>query len=121
MEIKILLANDEDLEDLFRQQFRRQILDHTYELIFVTDGTQALAALDIEQYHDLDTYLSDINMPGIDRLSLLAKVPNIIPILHLSNIAKESGDSTNTPVTAKQPCSDSTDAASSLHDIFVTV
>ncbi|MBC7572436.1 MAG: HAMP domain-containing histidine kinase, partial [Spirosoma sp.] len=80
MTTKILLADDEtDLEDLFIQQFRRQIQNHTYEFIFVRNGREALAVL--EQQPDIDVVLSDINMPGMDGLTLLARLPEINPII----------------------------------------
>ncbi|MFD1141163.1 response regulator [Larkinella insperata] len=80
MTIKILLADDEeDLETLFRQQFRQQIQSKTYEFLFAHDGHQALAML--EQQPDIAVLLSDINMPGIDGLTLLTKVPHVNPVL----------------------------------------
>ncbi|MVM29023.1 response regulator [Spirosoma sp. HMF4905] len=80
MTTKILLADDEkDLEDLFRQQFRQQIQNKTYEFLFAHDGQQALTIL--EQHPDIDVLLSDINMPGIDGLTLLAKVPLVNSVL----------------------------------------
>jgi signal transduction histidine kinase/AraC-like DNA-binding protein len=80
MTTKILLADDEtDLEDLFIQQFRRQIQNHTYEFVFARDGREALAVL--EQQPDIDVVLSDINMPGMDGLTLLARLPEINPII----------------------------------------
>ncbi|GAB3989468.1 hypothetical protein GCM10028807_14440 [Spirosoma daeguense] len=80
MATKILLADDEtDLEDLFRQQFRQQIQNKTYEFLFAKDGQEALTIL--EQHPDIAVLLSDINMPGVDGLTLLTKVPLVNPVL----------------------------------------
>ncbi|KAA6438726.1 response regulator [Dyadobacter flavalbus] len=93
MTTKILLADDEtDLEDLFRQQFRQQIQAKTYEFIFATDGQQALAIL--EQHPDIDVLLSDINMPIVDGLTLLTKVPQVNPRLR-TVIITAYGDMSN--------------------------
>ncbi|QMW04775.1 response regulator [Spirosoma foliorum] len=93
MKTKILLADDEsDLEDLFKQHFRRQIHNHTYEFIFVRDGQEALTVL--EQQLDIDVVLSDINMPGMDGLTLLAKLSEINPIIR-TVIVTAYGDMSN--------------------------
>ena len=93
MTIKILLADDEkDLEDLFRQQFRQQIQNQTYEFLFAGDGQQALAIL--EQQPEIDVLLSDINMPGMDGLTLLTKVPLVNPVLR-TIIITAYGDMSN--------------------------
>ena len=80
MKAKILLVDDEDeLENLFKQMFRRQIQASVYEFIYVRDGQEALTLL--EQQPDIDLVLSDINMPGMDGLTLLAKLAEINPII----------------------------------------
>ncbi|QJW91522.1 response regulator [Spirosoma taeanense] len=80
MKTKILLVDDEtDLEDLFSKRFRREINANEYEFVFVHDGLEALNTL--EQQPDIDLILSDINMPGMDGLSLLAKLPDINPMV----------------------------------------
>lgn len=80
MKTKILFADDEpDLDDLFKQQFRRQIQTGAYEFIFVRDGREALTVL--AQQPDIEVVLSDINMPGMDGLTLLARLPDINPII----------------------------------------
>lgn len=80
MKTKILLVDDEvDLEELFRRRFRRQIQANTYEFVFVHDGLEALAVM--EQQPDIDLVLSDINMPGMDGLTLLSRLPDINPIV----------------------------------------
>ncbi|GAB2590034.1 hybrid sensor histidine kinase/response regulator transcription factor [Spirosoma areae] len=80
MKTKILLVDDEDdLETLFKQLFRRQIQTSQYEFIYVRDGLEALTV--IEQQPDIDVVLSDINMPGMDGLTLLAKLSEVNPII----------------------------------------
>ena len=80
MKTTILLVDDEaDLVSLFKKRFRAQIQANTYEFVFVYDGLEALSTL--EQRPDIDVILSDINMPGMDGLTLLTKLPQINPIV----------------------------------------
>ena len=70
---KILVVDDEaDLEVLIKQKFRQKIREHQYEFIFAINGIRALEQL--EQHHDVDVVLSDINMPEMDGLTLLSKI-----------------------------------------------
>ena len=80
MKTKILLVDDEDdLEELFRQLFRRQIQSGQYAFLYVRDGLEALAA--IEAHPEIDVVLSDIHMPGMDGLTLLARLSESHPII----------------------------------------
>jgi len=73
MTAKILVVDDEpDLEALLVQKFRRQIRDGKVALLFAHDGVEALSM--IAENPDVDLVLSDINMPRMDGLSLLAKL-----------------------------------------------
>ncbi len=73
MTATILFVDDEpDLEALILQKFRRQIRDGQLALMFARDGIEALQAL--EQNPQVDMVVSDINMPRMDGLSLLAKL-----------------------------------------------
>ncbi len=70
---KILVVDDEaDLEVLIKQKFRQKIREHQYEFLFAINGVKALEQL--EQHHDVDVVLSDINMPEMDGLTLLTKL-----------------------------------------------
>lgn len=70
---KILVVDDEaDLEVLIKQKFRQKIREHQYEFLFAINGLKALEQL--EQHHDVDVVLSDINMPEMDGLTLLSKI-----------------------------------------------
>ena len=70
---RILVVDDEpDLEDLIRQTFRRQIRDGALAFGFARDGVEALAALRDDPGFDM--VVSDINMPRMDGLSLLAEL-----------------------------------------------
>lgn len=73
MSATILFVDDEpDLEVLVQQKFRRQIRDGEVTIMFARDGIEALASL--EQNPHVDMVVSDINMPRMDGLSLLAKL-----------------------------------------------
>ena len=77
---KILVADDEvDLEMLIKQKFRRQIREQKYEFVFALNGVEALEKL--AQHPDVSIVLSDINMPEMDGLSLLGKLPDAAPLV----------------------------------------
>jgi sigma-B regulation protein RsbU (phosphoserine phosphatase) len=70
---RILVVDDEpDLEALVTQKFRRQIRDGAVSFLFAHDGVAALRL--IEENHDIDMVVSDINMPRMDGLALLQKL-----------------------------------------------
>ena len=73
MPIKILSVDDEnDLELLLTQYFRRKIRKEEYEFHFAHNGVEALTMM--LQHKDFDIILSDINMPEMDGLTLLTKI-----------------------------------------------
>ncbi|WP_025662524.1 adenylate/guanylate cyclase domain-containing protein [Rhizobium sp. IBUN] len=73
MSTSILVVDDEpDLEMLLVQKFRKEILGGTLRFLFARDGIEALAML--AAHNDVDIVLTDINMPRMDGLSLLAKL-----------------------------------------------
>jgi adenylate cyclase len=77
---KILVVDDEaDLELLIKQKFRRKIRENVYEFVFAQNGEEALQR--ISEHPDLDIILSDINMPVMDGLVLLSRLPEANPIL----------------------------------------
>jgi sigma-B regulation protein RsbU (phosphoserine phosphatase) len=74
MSAKILVVDDEpDLKLLIQQKFRRQIREGSYDFLFAHNGFEALAQL--EANPNVDLVLSDINMPEMDGLTLLTKLP----------------------------------------------
>lgn len=73
---KILVVDDEeDLELLMRQRFRRQVRRGEYELYFAHNGREALDVL--AEMPDIRLVLSDINMPVMDGLTLLSQLEEV--------------------------------------------
>jgi class 3 adenylate cyclase len=73
MTATILFVDDEpDLEALVLQKFRKRIREGTVSFMFAHDGLEALQSL--ETHPHVDMVVSDINMPRMDGLSLLAKL-----------------------------------------------
>ena len=82
MSVSILVVDDEpDVPDLFRQRFRREARAGTYVLHFAASGEEALGQLADGVEPELIVILSDINMPGMDGLELLRQVKQRRPEL----------------------------------------
>lgn len=72
--MKILVVDDEqDIQTLFEQRFRKEIRDHSMEFAFAFSGEDALTYLSGHE-HEAVLILSDINMPGMSGLELLAHI-----------------------------------------------
>jgi CheY-like chemotaxis protein len=75
MSVSILVVDDEpDVAELFRQRFRREVRAGTYVLHFANAGEQAVAIMGEGVRPELVVILSDINMPGMDGLTLLGEI-----------------------------------------------
>ena len=75
MSLSILIVDDEpDVAELFRQRFRREVRQGLYVLHFAGSGEEALERLDTGIRPELIVILSDINMPGMDGLALLREI-----------------------------------------------
>ena len=75
MSVSILVVDDEiDVAELFRQHFRREARQGTYVLHFAHSGEQALDKLAAGIEPQLIVILSDINMPVMDGLELLREI-----------------------------------------------
>src|SRR5580693_8466771 len=73
--------DEPDVADLFRQRFRRESRQGKYVMHFAASGVEALDRLAEEIKPALVAVLSDINMPGMDGLELLAEIKQRRPAL----------------------------------------
>ena len=75
MSVSIMVVDDEpDVAELFRQRFRREVREGQYVVHFAGSAEEALGMLDDGVRPELIVVLSDINMPGMDGLGLLQEV-----------------------------------------------
>ncbi|HXL14001.1 MAG TPA: response regulator [Bradyrhizobium sp.] len=80
MSVYILVVDDEaDVEDLFRQQFRRDLRSGRFLMEFAPSGPAALTRVVEIVDPSLILILSDINMPGMSGLEMLPKVRAMRP------------------------------------------
>ena len=71
--IKILFVDDEpDLVPLIQQKFRSKVRSGEVELVFASDGVEALEHLRADG--DIEVVVTDINMPRMDGLTLLGEL-----------------------------------------------
>ena len=80
MSVSILVVDDEaDVAEMFRQRFRREARNGTYVMHFANSGDEALNLLTEGIEPTLMVILSDINMPQMDGLDLLAEIKHHLP------------------------------------------
>ena len=78
----ILVVDDEpDVADLFRQQFRKELRDSRFVMEFALSAADALERVRAAEAAKLILILSDINMPGMSGLDLLPIVKTRRPDL----------------------------------------
>ena len=93
MSVSILVVDDEpDVTDLFRQRFRREARNGTYVMHFANSGEEALDKLAAGIEPQLIVILSDINMPVMDGLELLRQIKTRRPDLPVMMVAAYGDD-----------------------------
>ena len=93
MSFSILVVDDEpDVAEMFRQRFRREAQQGIYVLHFAASGEEALDKLADGVRPELIVILSDINMPGMDGLSLLREIKTRRPNLPVMMVTADGDD-----------------------------
>jgi CheY-like chemotaxis protein len=93
MSVSILVVDDEpDVALLFRQRFRREMREGTYVMHFANSGELALDQLTNGVEPTLIVILSDINMPGMDGLTLLGEIKQRFPNLPVMMVTAYGDD-----------------------------
>lgn len=120
MAIRILSVDDEqDMEMLILQLFRKQIRDKKYEFVFANNGIEALERL--EESDDIALILSDINMPGMDGLTFLSKVNEKQNPLLKSIMVSAYGDMDNIRTAMNRGAFDFVTKPVNFEDLEITI
>ena len=75
----LVLADETDVEELFRQQFRRDLRAGRFTMQFAQSAPAALRLITEASETKIILILSDINMPGMSGLELLPKAKAVRP------------------------------------------
>ena len=94
MSTYIVVVDDEpDVEEMFRQQFRRDLRAGRFTMEFALSAPAALERVKAIPDPSLILILSDINMPGMSGLEMLPKVkaerPNV-PVIMITAYGDEA-------------------------------
>ena len=120
MAIKILSVDDEqDLEILLAQFFRRKIRSGEYEFTFAHNGLEALQL--VLEKKDFDIILSDINMPEMDGLTLLTRINEMRNPGLKCIIVSAYGDMANIRTAMNNGAFDFATKPIDLNDLSVTI
>ena len=116
---KILVVDDEpDLQPLVLQRMRRDIRRGRYEFFFAEDGLEAIGVL--SEINDIDMIITDINMPRMDGLSLLERIPDINPNTR-SIVVSAYGDMSNIRTAMNRGAFDFVTKPVDFGDLRVTI
>lgn len=79
MEKFLFVDDEEDIEFLAKQKFRKQISTGVFKLLFSRNGEDALDL--VQQDPQIAVVIVDLNMPGMDGFTLLDKLKEANPDL----------------------------------------
>jgi CheY-like chemotaxis protein len=97
MTARILMVDDEpDAQELFRQNFRREVRKGVYTFDFALSGAVALEVLRGQTPPEVVLVLSDINMPGMSGIELLAEIRKTWPDVGVFMITAYGDNATET-------------------------
>ena len=93
MSVSILVVDDEpDVAELFRQRFRREVRQGTYVHALRRLGGGGAGEARRRDRAELIVILSDINMPGMDGLTLLREIKRRLPELPVMMVTAYGDD-----------------------------
>ena len=88
MRVSVLMVDESDVAELYRQRFRREVRQGKYAMHFANSGEDTLDKLAGGVEPTLIAILPDINMPGMDGLDLLGAI---------NDATRAAGDDGNRP------------------------
>lgn len=91
--MRIMVVDDElDVTDLFKQRFRKEMQANRVEFIFQHSAEEALETLTNNGSMDVVLILSDINMPGMNGLELLHILKTTNPTIKVIMVTAYNDD-----------------------------
>jgi adenylate cyclase len=88
---KVLIVDDEeDVDFLIQQKFRKEIQDKRLCFLFARNGRQALSL--VEAHEDIDLVITDINMPAMNGIELLRRIKAYNPLTHVMVVSAYTDD-----------------------------
>ena len=115
----ILVVDDEpDLEPLIKQRMRPHIRSGQYSFLFAGDGNEAVDILSRDGR--IDMVVTDINMPGMDGLTLLSRISAIDPDIK-SIVVSAYGDMGNIRTAMNRGAFDFVTKPLDFRDFEVTI
>lgn len=88
----MIVDDEQDVESLFRQKFRKELKSGEFDFHFAFNGEDALQYLRTLDPFDIVLTLSDINMPGMTGLELLKYIRNDFPTLRVMMVTAYGDD-----------------------------
>ena len=114
----LVVDDEEDLELLIRQRFRRLIRQGEIDFVFAHNGREALEKL--AEHPEIRLVLSDINMPVMDGLTLLSQLEDIRPEIR-AVIVSAYGDMENIRTAMNRGAFDFVTKPIDFKDLEITI